>query len=138
MIPFMGRRFAGAGVRGVSLLRVTGCREDGLPTTDGLPSIAESRCSEGSIGSSSPTSGPTRAVAGTEGSCQQRKLLVTDPIAVARVDHRAIDSLILATAASIFICRPFFPYSAVARAGLPETPLPSKPPLSASLSLRMY
>ena len=27
---------------------VTGCREDGLPATDGLPSIAESRCSEGS------------------------------------------------------------------------------------------
>jgi hypothetical protein len=62
----------------------------------------------------------------------------TRSIDVTRSDYRAIDSVILATAASIFICRPIFPYSAVARVGLPDTPLPSKPPLSASLSLRMY
>ena len=52
-------------------LRVTGCREDGVPATDGLPSIAESLCPAGIIGSSSPTTGPTRAVAGTEGSCHE-------------------------------------------------------------------
>jgi hypothetical protein len=49
--------------------RVTGCRVDGVPRTDGLPSIAESRCPAGSIGSSTPTSGPARAVPGTDGSC---------------------------------------------------------------------
>jgi hypothetical protein len=75
---------------------------------------------------------------GSPGPTTEVMVLVTDPSDVARVDYRAIDSLILATAASIFSCRPIFPYSAVARAGLPETPLPSKPPLSASLSLRMY
>jgi hypothetical protein len=44
----------------------------GVPPTDGLPSIAESRCPAPIIGSWTPTSGPTRAVAATDGSCQFR------------------------------------------------------------------
>jgi hypothetical protein len=39
--------------------------------TDGLPSTAEGQCPARTIGSSTPTSGPTPAVAGTDGSCQE-------------------------------------------------------------------
>jgi hypothetical protein len=40
--------------------------------TDGLPSIAEGQCPAPATGSKTPTSGPTRAVARTEGTCQFR------------------------------------------------------------------
>ena len=55
---------------------VTGCPEDGVLATSGLPSIAESQCPARNIGSSTPTCGPTRAVAGTDGSCQFQTLAV--------------------------------------------------------------
>jgi hypothetical protein len=44
----------------------------GVPPTDGLPSIAEGQCPARTIGSSTPTSGPTRAVSGMEGLCQKQ------------------------------------------------------------------
>ena len=46
-----------------------------LSVTDGLPSFAEGQCPARTIGSSTPTSGPIRAVAGTDGSCQCTKSL---------------------------------------------------------------
>ena len=48
---------------------VTRCRADGVSGTDGLPSIAEGRALRYAIFSSTPTSGPTRAVASTDGVC---------------------------------------------------------------------
>jgi len=54
------------------LVWVTGCRDDGLPAMDALPSIAESRCPARTIGSLTPASGPTRAVPGTVGSCHNQ------------------------------------------------------------------
>ena len=46
---------------GFGLQWVTGCRGDGVPATDGLPSIAEGRALRCAIFRSTPTSGPTRA-----------------------------------------------------------------------------
>ena len=43
---------------------------EGVSPTDGLSSITEGQCPARNIGSLTPTSGPTRAVAGTDGSCQ--------------------------------------------------------------------
>ena len=44
-------------------------------------------------------------------------------------DYRAaINAVICLTAASTFNASPLWPYSAEARVGSPETPLPSKPP----------
>ena len=43
----------------------------GMHETDGLPSIPDSRCVTHTVGSSTPASGPIRAVAGMDGSCQK-------------------------------------------------------------------
>ena len=58
---------------------VAGCPEDGVLATGGLPSIAEAQCPARTTGSSTPTSGPTRAALRRKMSANCRRMQCNKP-----------------------------------------------------------
>lgn len=64
---------------GQCLSWVKGFRDEASRGTAGLPSTAEGRCLAPVTGSKTPTTGPTRAAGGTEGSCQKETCLGKSP-----------------------------------------------------------